>query len=213
MKQVIISHFFEGIKDQEYVLLKYTDIAGIIQDSHDIDLLAISPDDLVNSALNKLSPLLLQHGYGAKVKSYAGHVHLDIIKDSKLIIRFDVLTSFAIFYRLNIKPSFDTWLIAKSINVPFLDSVCKVLPEIENCLVKYFEYCEYYALYDTKKIHYEYVMDSIKDDPASLNRFFSLARHFTSPPLLIHHIPMTPMFATWISLKSLVKNYLKRLFF
>jgi len=114
------------------------------------------------------------------------HWHYDIVDGSKLNFRFDLYAALPAYRRLQVKPSLFESVIENAIDLDLaVDEgllTCRVPMKLDDLLIRYLEYCEYYSIESGKIKHLQWIERAIKDDHER-HEFFERLHHYTALPV------------------------------
>lgn len=146
----------------------------------DIDIFCLSIGDLSKSICRHFNQLGLPESYTLKVKELPpAQTHFDILKDKKLEIKLDLYEAMPGYKKSSIKPGLFNSVIENSVLNP--KGICTP-NEIDDVLLRYLEYVEYYELRPDKIKHLHYIEARLKDRPNLYSEFFKRLHYYTDLP-------------------------------
>ena len=148
--EINVKNIFDSIEDLEYVVLRGKDDIFQLQEGADIDILVMDTAEVVKRLLAHLSTYA-KSGYEIKKEEIYPHIHIDIMKDTTLILRIDIL--YVLPFSLPSNVIIHTLLTRKKKDNYYVPSTDM---EIFTRLLEYFERPE-------KLRHLEYVRNLCKD--------------------------------------------------
>lgn len=185
MKKINLNELFYYLRNQHYVIVKFDKKFPKYQSGQDIDIFCLSREDFLKKLFNS-SKKYIKFGYSIKVTHVnRSHTHFDLFYDENLELRLDIYESLPNYTQTNIKeclfysiiensrPISKTYAQKKySLNIP---------SEVDELLVRYFEYREWYKKRPGKIKHLKYLKEKIKKTNSRIN-FFDKLHYYTSFP-------------------------------
>jgi hypothetical protein len=179
MKEINLADFFEVVQDENYCIVKRGDIekykAGADFDIFCFDMQSFSKKIIISSQT------YINDGYELKINdSRNTHWHIDLLKDKKVEIRFDLYSSLPSYKNINIKDGLFSSIIENRVeeNILLDNKKIKVFyPSlVDEIIIKYLEYIENYKLRPDKVKHLDYILEKLEED--SDNKIFLDKLHF-----------------------------------
>ena len=118
-----------------------------------------------------------------KIIHYSNQIHIDFKNQDKIIIRFDLYGRLPAYKNVLIKESLFSSIIENSIMTERGDCKVRVPSQLDENIIRYIEYHEYYAQRPDKIKHIDYIQQSIKNSNINLNNFFDKLYYYTEIPL------------------------------
>jgi hypothetical protein len=179
MLSINLADFFKVLEGENYCIIKRGDIEKYKTGS-DFDIFCFD----LHSFSKKImiaSQKYVKDGYKLKINdSRKCHWHIDLLKDEKIEVRFDLYNSMPSYKRINIKNSlFSSIVENRVLDLVNLNgnSVKIYYPSlVDEIIIKYLDYIEHYKLRPDKVRHLDYVLEKIKKDRD--NREFIDKLHF-----------------------------------
>jgi hypothetical protein len=167
MKEINLADFFELVQDENYCIVKRGDIekykAGADFDIFCFDMQSFSKKIIISSQT------YINDGYELKINdSRETHWHIDLLKDKKIIIRFDLYSSLPSYKNINVKDGLFSSVVENRFeeNIVLNDKSIKIYyPSlVDEIIIKYLEYIENYKLRPDKVKHLDYVLEKLEED-------------------------------------------------
>lgn len=180
-----LASLFELISLQAYSIIKISDKFPQYRLGEDIDIFCYDPQQMGGKIL-EWGGRYAEQGLIIKVKDdrYHNHIHVDFMQGEKLHLRFDLYGRLPIYKKLVIKPAFFESIIENSkemkvdcnnrrINV-------RVPDEIDDLLLRYIEFMEWYNVRPDKIKHLEFIMNN--SDEKKKGQLLNKLHHYTAVP-------------------------------
>lgn len=178
MKNEIIKEIFKSIEDKKYVIVKSFSFDKISEGT-DIDIYCYSVTEIRDCIISKLNEINLNVNYKIKIEDFKQQIHLDIIKQNKLILRFDLFDSLPSFKKVDIRKSFFDTVIETREKINHDLGVYFIANNSFNNLIRYIEYIEYFEIEHNKIKHLEYLENNLKSN----EEFFNSLHYYLKIPL------------------------------
>lgn len=163
-----------------YVVLRRSDIFPEISVGSDIDILV--------EDRGYAEKILVEHFLQVDVDNYAiqvdrreAHTHIDLFADSVLLLRFDLIDSFEFLNKIHVKLGFCAHVLTNKTRERIDGKTIYFPAPLDDMLIRYLEYIEYFEAIPTKEKHLSYVLEHAAAAPWS--HFIAHVHRFTK---LIH---------------------------
>ena len=159
--KVNISNFFAAIADEVYCIVKLDKALPSYQSYSDIDVFCYDINKLVRAAL-KFGNDYANKGFKIKVNEVSeNQVHVDFYApgEDKLDIRFDFMQSLGAYEKINVKPALFSSILENRVPVEQNNLNVFVPAPMDDLLLRYIEFVEYYDIRADKIKHAEYIND------------------------------------------------------
>ena len=160
---------------ENYVLLKKWDDFPAFLPGSDVDLLVADLYESSKKLQLFLLPKLDGEEWYLQVKEGRGKIHIDIIHEDNIFLRFDLTDSFN-FRKFSISPAFKFKVFLDRINESCRESKIWVPSEEDNLLIRYFEYLEWFELNPSKIKHLNYILENA--DAETISQMIKNAHQF-----------------------------------
>jgi len=183
--QIDLDRFFYALQDEVYVIVKLGEFPDYYAGS-DIDLFCYDKKMLTKAILQTANDYLGQ-GFSVSVR-YKGenHAYIDFFIEGNLDFRFDLYQSLPDYQRIHIKPHYLYSVIENAQPLPRnyegTDYSIYVPSDVDECLLRYLEYVEWYELRPDKIKHLDYITRAIADDSSRIS-FLDKLHLYTERPL------------------------------
>jgi hypothetical protein len=162
-----LDRFFFHVREQIYVIVKLGDFPNYYKRS-DIDVFCYNKDEFAKQILN-VGNCYLDQGFEIRVTDEnALHTYVDFYLDGELEFRFDLYQSLPKYERIRLKQHYIYSVIENaSVLHREFDGVqypIYVPSTIDELLLRYVEYIEWYELRPDKVKHLDYILDAVASD-------------------------------------------------
>lgn len=185
VKMLELPGFFKEICESSYCIVKMSDKFPLYSPGEDVDIFCYSLDEVVKKLLH-WGDRQVDRGFRIKVTSVVKkkHVHVDFLRKSVLQFRFDLYAELPVYTKVLIKPALFESVIENSRVAAFSaspeDVQVKIPSEIDDALIRYLEFMEWYDVRPDKLKHLDYIMDNLGE--AARSRFLEKMHHYTAMP-------------------------------
>jgi hypothetical protein len=167
-----LDRFFFFARDQIYVIVKLGDFPNYYRGS-DIDVFCYNKDDFAKAILAAGNPYL-ERGFEIRVSNKGDkQTHVDFFLDGELEFRFDLHQSLPQYKRIRIKEHYIYSVIenASTIEREFEGAGYPIyVPSVvDELMLRYIEYIEWYELRPDKVKHLDYILDVVSSDPSRIS--------------------------------------------
>ena len=177
--------FFVELQNTRYCIVKWNEKLTY-ETGADIDLFCYDVKDVVKHILYAGKKYVEKDKYEIEITEVIRdkHVHLDFKLKNKIDFRFDLYGCLPDYKRLNIREGFFSSIIdcsyEKKIKVG-KNVINLYLPsKIDDMMIRYFEYIEWYDIRPEKVKHLEYIEKNLSEDEEKA--FFDKIHYFTRIP-------------------------------
>ncbi|MCU4165571.1 hypothetical protein [Carboxylicivirga caseinilyticus] len=176
--------FFKTIEYDCYCIIKIDDKFPEYSIGDDIDIFCFDISHIIKNLLI-VTNQYIDKGFTAQItKRSETHTHFDILNKNKIEIRFDLYQQFPGYKNLNIKKSLFDVIIEKREKKMINNSLFVYVPnKIDELILRYIEYHEWYAERPDKIKHIEYILKNAEDKTKFLDRI----HHYTALPKYHEH--------------------------
>lgn len=179
--------FFQQFSHVNYVIVKLNDVFPDYYPGSDIDIFTTDIEKLTREILKLGKRYITDETNFSVTEVTEKHLHVDYLHKGEIDFRFDIYGAIPSYSKLNIKEYLLYSIIdrRKEKTIAVNDKTCKVfVPDtIDDLLIRYYEYLEYYEERPEKLKHLDYVYEKIKDwDEDKRDTFFNRLHMYTSMP-------------------------------
>jgi hypothetical protein len=181
--EINLIDFFKIIQYENYCIIKRGDIEKY-KGGSDFDIFCFDIKSFSQKIITA-SQKYVESGYILKINdSRNNHWHVDLLKNAKIEIRFDLYSSMPIYKNINIKEGLFSSIIENKISESILLSDEKILVYypalVDEIIIRYLEYIENYQLRPDKIKHLDYIVEKL--DEKNKKEFLEKLHIYTSLP-------------------------------
>jgi len=180
-----LNYFFYNFKKLNYVIIKYNPSFPNYYQGSDIDIFCYNRKEFAKQILN-FGNKYLNKGFEIKVKDIGdNHTFVDFYQNDEIYFRFDLYDSFPNHKKIKIKKYYLYSVIENA--VPIIKKYNEVeyyifVPsKIDDLLLRYIEYIEWYELRPDKVKHLDYILDKLSEDSSKM-KFIDKLHLYTKFP-------------------------------
>lgn len=166
-----LDRFFFHVRQQIYVIVKLGDFPDYYKGG-DIDVFCYNKDEFAKQILN-VGNWYLDQGFEIKVTDVdESHTCVDFYLDGELEFRFDLYQSLPRYKRIRLKQHY-IYSVIENASVLYrrFNSVqypIYVPSTVDELLLRYVEYIEWYELRPDKVKHLDYILGAVASDPTRI---------------------------------------------
>jgi hypothetical protein len=174
--------FFKIVEDESYCIIKSFELD--YNQGSDIDIFCFDIQSFSKKIIS-IANEYLQYGYELKINNSRDlHWHIDIVKDKKIEIRFDIYGTIPYYKNINVKECLFSSIVENRL-VKEIDEVKIYFQSfIDEMIIRYLEYIEYYKLRPDKVKHLDFILREIKKDEDN-KKFFDRLHYYTKLPQIL----------------------------
>ena len=183
--------FFKSLSGIPHCVVKMSSSFPRYRQGEDIDIFCYSVSDLTAKIL-AWAKGYVQEGYSVKVSNVhkKKHVHVDLYLESALEFRFDLYGELPVFQKLSVKPALFESVIEHAVCVSFAGESgggeVPVPSRVDDLLIRYLEFMEWYDARPDKIKHLDFIMNS--GDEPTREKLLQKLHHYTKlPPIFVPH--------------------------
>lgn len=157
----LLDRVFYDLSYKDYIIVKYTEFDKYLK-GMDVDIFCINSEDIAKSISDSLLKNIDSSAFNMSIKNFsADHVQVDVLEKNNIIIKFDIYSKLPRYKKLNIKDEL-FFTLFNSPKVLYRESKnekygLKLANKIDELLIRYFEYLEYYEIRPDKIKHLEFI--------------------------------------------------------
>jgi len=180
-----LDQFFFSVREQIYVIVKLDNFPNYYQGS-DIDVFCYNKDGFAKQILS-VGNTYLDQGFEIKITNKSeSQTYIDFYFDGELEFRFDLYQSLPNYKKIRIKKHYILSVIenAKAVHREF-DGVqypIYVPSTVDELLLRYIEYIEWYEIRPDKIKHLDYIMNAVSKDSSRIG-FLDKLHFYTEMPV------------------------------
>lgn len=177
--------FFNSITDLPYCLVKRSGTFPRYIQGEDLDIFCYEVDGMIRRILH-WGREVIANRYEISVETMhdPGQVHVDFNFRSRLDLRFDLYGHMPFYEKICLRPALFESIIENSILESIVteqgEVTVRVPCQVDDMLIRYCEFVEWYDVRPDKIKHLDHIMNSL--DLEKKNLFLSKLHHYTSLP-------------------------------
>ena len=191
-----LDEFLLSVSDQIYCIIKLSkDFPNYIQ-GNDIDIFCYNLPEFAAKIL-EVGQKYVENGFEIKFNNRKQYDHsaIDFYLNDKLEFRFDLHQELPTYERLRINPGLFSSVIENAISLERQYKKQKyniyVPCEIDDMLLRYLEYIEWYRVRPDKLKHLDYIINNLKDDSERIKLLDKL-HYYTEIPEIDYKAERNP---------------------
>lgn len=183
MKKLDLVGVFRELQPDAYCIVKLPDDFPDYAIGSDLDLFCLDMElvakkilSVVNAAVDEKTEI--------QVTTRPGQMYIDLVCGGKIHLRFDLYGDLPHYYNVHIKKClfFNIVEDCREITVMGGELTVKVPSEVDEALLRYVEYHEWYAQRPDKIKHIEYLQYQIESDRIDVKSMFKKLHYYTALP-------------------------------
>lgn len=203
-KRLELLKIFKEIFKMDYVIVKHNENFPNYEQKSDLDIFVKDIDEFVKKLL---AILKLELGINDSLRvsnKDIKHIHIDYICEGDLDLRFDIYGQNPWYEKLNIKLSFLSGVIDRSEQILIKNgkfkTAIKIPDKIDDLIIRYAEYLEYYEARPDKLKHLNYVYEKLELlEKVEKKEFFRRLHLYTDLPKSTEKIKSSYFFNKYFS--------------
>jgi len=173
--------FFNMIQFESYVVIKPSELLPDYKEGSDIDIFCYHPEKILNHISIFLSSYVDLKS-SISIFETQKKIHVDFMHDKKINFRFDIYKSLPEYRNVCLKQSFFSSVIESAEVKAFSDGCnIKIPAVIDDLILRYVEYQEYYSMRPDKIKHIEYIEKKMVGNN-NLENMLDKLHYYTSFP-------------------------------
>lgn len=184
MKKINLENIFSNLKDTSYTVIKISQEFPNYNKGDDIDIFCYSINKVSNIILSSISKIV-DDQYKIKITNiHDSQLYIDIIEDGKIHFRFDLYNKLPKYNNLLIKEGLFNSVVENSVLQQINGVNVKVPAKIDEIILRYIEYHEWFSKRPDKIKHIDYILNSIEKEEVKKTKFLEkLHYNVQLPPL------------------------------
>ena len=176
-----LKKIFFNLSDISYVIVKLPPEFPLYQIGSDIDIFCYDVQKVSGRILACLNDYL-NHNIKIDVTNNQKQLYIDIIHNSEIHFRFDIYGSLPNYKNVQIREAFFSSVIENYRLYELLDYQYRVPSELDECILRYVEYHEWYSERPDKIKHIEYLTSKIEAGSITKNLLLDKLHYYITLP-------------------------------
>jgi hypothetical protein len=198
---------FKRLESETYCIIKLpNEFPGYLIGS-DLDIFCYDVEKMARTILGIIGPEI-SDGFEIKVLNDKHQIYIDIMEGEDIHFRFDLYGELPLYRQLSIKNAFFTSVIEGSSSREFSGSVVKLPSMLDEAILRYIEYQEWYAERPDKIKHIEYLEEKIESGEVDVIKVLDKLHYYTEIPRVKKHRKNKKMKLSVKNMKKII-SYLK----
>ncbi len=177
--------FFQLVANESYVVIKPSELLPEYKIGSDIDIFCLHSSRFIEKVSTFLASYVCENS-SVKVKDELDKAHIDYIVDGKIHFRFDIYKSLPRYQNITLKPAFFSSVVESAneviLSVSSEEALVKVPSIVDDFIIRYVEYHEYYAQRPDKIKHIHYIQQKLSKNDSDVARALDKLHYYTSFP-------------------------------
>jgi len=179
--KIDLKDFFMAINNDFYCLVKKSDIFPKYLIGSDFDIFCYDIKKCLSELLSAANNYLY-NGYELKAtKLGESQIQLDLLKEKELVVKFDLYENLPKYHNIQVKEYFFASILENRQKISINDFSIYVPNKIDEIIIRYLEYHEYFALRPDKIKHIEFIEKELSD-ANEVDIFFKKLHYFIKLP-------------------------------
>jgi hypothetical protein len=180
-KYINLSEIFINLENQKYCIIKLPDIFPDYDIGSDLDIFCYDIHKVAQIILSNLQKFI-KKDLEIKTIDNGSQIYIDVIKNNSIHFRFDLYGALPFYKNINIKSAFFSSVIEGSELISMNGFRVKTPCAIDEAVLRYIEYHEWYAERPDKIKHIKYLEDKITSDNLDVEKLLDKLHYYTLLP-------------------------------
>lgn len=208
-----ILEFFIEFQDDIYCVIKPDEKLPLYAKGSDVDIFCYDSQKLIKKIFN-VGNKYIEHGLEIHVSNFGSQYYVDFfnVDDNSIEFRFDIYIKLPNYSNVLIKPSFFEVVLENRVTKKIYDECYIFIPNnIDNCILRYIEYQEWYGVRPDKIKHIDYILNFCNEQDRNI--FLQKLHYYTEIPKAYSEYPKKFDWRKQFNIKLffIFKNKLKKL--
>jgi hypothetical protein len=181
ISKINLTEIFKSLENKYYTIIKLPEIFPLYKTGSDLDIFCFDIDDFAKNILVILQKNI-DDNLHIEMNRMDGQMYIDVMEPDKIHFRFDLYDKLPKYNNVNIKEGFFSSIIEISQIKQFGGLKIKVPSLIDEVILRYIEYHEWYAQRPDKIKHINYIENQISKKGIDLDVFLDKLHFYISIP-------------------------------
>lgn len=186
INKIDLSEIFKTLENKYYTIIKLPENFPLYKTSSDLDIFCFDIDDFAKNIMANLQKYI-DSNLNIKMNRMDSQIYIDIMDQDKIHFRFDLYNKLPKYYNVIIKESFFSSVIENSRIKQFDNLQIKIPSEVDEAILRYIEYHEWYVQRPDKIKHIHYIENQIKKKGVDINDFFDKLHFYIAVPKVLEN--------------------------
>jgi hypothetical protein len=183
ISKINLTEIFKSLENKYYTIIKLPEIFPLYKTGSDLDIFCFDVDDFAKNILAILQKNI-DDNLHIETNRMDGQMYIDLIEHDKIHFRFDLYDKLPKYNNVNIKKGFFSSVIESSIVKELYDIKVKIPSKVDEVILRYIEYHEWFVQRPDKIKHIHYIEDQIRNNGVEVNNFFDKLHFYIDLPKL-----------------------------
>lgn len=179
--KIDLKPLFEQLVNKSYCIIKLPDEFPEYKLGSDLDIFCYDVEDISRVILAYLQDFITNE-LTLKITNRGSQIYIDVMDKDIIYFRFDLYGTLPTYKNILIKEAFFSSVIENSIVLEKEKMKVKVPSPIDENILRYIEYQEWYGQRPDKIKHIEYIEEKIKSSEISINKLLDKLHYYTELP-------------------------------
>ena len=180
--KVDFKNIFHDLIDEYYCIIKLPFEFPRYNEGSDLDILCFDINETSNKIISHIHKLV-NSSVIVEVQEGKNKIQIDILENSKIHFRFDLYGKLPSYKNILIKDSLFSSVIENSITIEIENFKIKVPNHIDEAILRYIEFHEFFSSRPDKLKHIEYIEILIKNNSLKIEDFYKKLHYYIDIPL------------------------------
>lgn len=201
IKKLYLVSVFQKLRSDDYCIVKIPDSFPDYDIGSDLDIFCLDMELVAKKILSVVHTAVDQNTE-VQVTTRPGQMYIDLLCDGRIHFRFDLYGELPHYSNVHVKKYlfFNIVEDCREITVGRGELTVKVPSEVDEALLRYIEYHEWYAQRPDKIKHIEYLQRQIESDRIDLKKMLKKLHYYTAlPRTLDNRVVNKSSFSSYVS--------------
>jgi len=165
-----------GTIEESYAIIKLPKEFPKYQVGSDLDIFCLDIQKMTSHILSFLND------YNIRITKNINQIYIDVLDGDAIYFRFDLYQALPNYNNISIKEGFFSTVVESAKSIEIAGYKIMVPSDIDEIVLRYIEYQEWYALRPDKIKHIEYIEDKIKKNNINKELFLDKLHYYTTLP-------------------------------
>jgi hypothetical protein len=180
-KQINLLEIFHKLEHENYCIIKLPNNFPDYDIGSDLDIFCYDVDNIAKLILSNVQKYITSNKE-VKITKNHNQIYIDIVENKIIHFRFDLYGKLPYYNNINIKKAFFSSVIENTKNIDIKNITIKVPSDMDEAILRYIEYQEWYAQRPDKIKHIKYLEERIKSNDIDIGKMLDKLHYYTSLP-------------------------------
>jgi hypothetical protein len=179
--KIDLKPLFEKLIDKAYCVIKLPDEFPQYKIGSDLDIFCYDVEDTARIVLEYFQEIIT-NDLTLKIINMEDQIYIDVMDKDKINFRFDLYGALPAYKNILIKEDFFSSVIENSLVIKGRGAAVKVPSKIDESILRYIEYHEWYEQRPDKIKHIDYLEEKFLNKEIEINKFLDKLHYYTKLP-------------------------------